>query len=61
MQYYVIFSKLIWGVPFRIASIHVLKARSADRALQAATLRLSRKAGLTDWRERADTAEVESL
>jgi hypothetical protein len=60
MAYDVIFSKVFWGVPFRIAAIKVRHARSASRALEAATLRFSRRAGIEDWRQLADRAEVES-
>ena len=57
----VIFSRLLLGVPFPIASIDVRRARDAERAIRAAELRFIRRIGLVDWRERADTVEVEAV
>jgi hypothetical protein len=59
MRYRVDFVRLILGVPFTIASIDIRRARNLERALRAAELRFSRMHGLTNWRERADKAEIE--
>jgi hypothetical protein len=50
---------VLLGVPFPVALIDVRRARDAHRAVRAAELRLIRRMGLEDWRERADTVEVE--
>ena len=55
----VVFSRVLLGVPFPVALIDVRRARDANRAVRAAELRLIRRMGLEDWRERADTVEVE--
>ena len=55
----VVFSRVLLGVPFPVALIDVRRARDASRAVRAAELRLIRRMGLEDWRERADTVEVE--
>jgi hypothetical protein len=55
----VTFSRVLLGVPFPVALIDVRRARDAHRAVRAAELRLIRRMGLEDWRERADTVEVE--
>ena len=55
----VTFSRVLFGVQFPVASIEVRRARDADRALRAATLRFARRTGLDDWRYRADTVAVE--
>ena len=57
----VIFSRVLLGVPFPVASVDVRRARDAGRAVRAAELRLTRRIGLDDWRERADAVEVEAL
>jgi hypothetical protein len=51
---------VLLGVPFPVALIEVRRARDAGRAIRAAELRLIRRIGLEDWRERADTVEVEA-
>jgi hypothetical protein len=56
----VIFSRVLLGVPFPVASIDVRRARDPERAVRAAELRFIRRIGLEDWRERADTVEVEA-
>ena len=55
----VVFSRVLLGVRFPVALIDVRRARDASRAVRAAELRLIRRMGLEDWRERADTVEVE--
>ena len=57
----VIFSRVFLGVPFPVAFIEVRRARDPNRAIRAAELRLARRIGLDDWRERADTVEVEAV
>ncbi len=56
----VVFSRIFLGVPFPVAFIDVRRARDAGRAIRAAELRLSRRFGLDDWRERADAVDVEA-
>ena len=51
----VVFSRVLLGVPFPVALIDVRRARDVNRAVRAAELRLIRRMGLEDWRERADT------
>jgi hypothetical protein len=58
MRYRILFSRLISGVPFEVAAVNVRSARSPERALRAAKLRLEREYGLTVWQERADCAEA---
>jgi len=57
----VIFSRVVLGVPFPVAFLDVRRARDPERAIRAAELRLMRRIGLADWRERADTVEVEAV
>ena len=57
----VIFSRVLLGVPFPVAFVDVRRARDAGRAIRAAELRLARRIGLEDWRERADIVEVEAV
>lgn len=59
MRYQVCFQRLIWGVPFVIASVDIRRAKSAERAMRAAELRFRREHGLADWRELADRIDVE--
>ena len=56
----VVFSRVLLGVPFPVAAINVRRARDSERAIRAAELRLMRRNG-QDWRERADTVEVEAV
>ena len=56
----VVFSRVFLGLPFPVALIDVRRARDANRAVRAAELRLIRRMGLENWRERADTVEVEA-
>lgn len=57
----VVFSRVLLSVPFPVALIEVRRARDRGRAIRAAELRLMRRIGLEDWRERADTVEVEAV
>jgi hypothetical protein len=57
----VIFSRVLLGVPFPVAFIEVRLARDPGRAIRAAELKFARRIGLDDWRERADTIEIETL
>jgi hypothetical protein len=57
--YRVFFSRILLGVGFPVASIHIRHARDADRAVRAAALRFARRYGLPDWRVRADAVNVE--
>jgi hypothetical protein len=57
----VIFSRVLLGVRFPVALIDVRRARDPSRAIRAAELRLIRRIGLEDWRERADTVDVEPV
>ena len=57
--YRVTFSRNIMGVPFQIASMPVLHARTPERARRAAELRLMRRRQIEDWRLCADTLKVE--
>ncbi len=57
----VIFSRVLLGVPFPVALIDVRSARGPERAIRAAELRLIRRFGLDDWRERADAVDVETV
>ena len=61
VRFRVIFSRVLLGVPFPVACINVHRARDAKRAIRAAELRLTRRIGVEDWRERADTVEVEAM
>jgi hypothetical protein len=54
----IVFSRVLLGVPFPVAFIDVRRARDAERAVRVAELRLIRRFGLGDWRERADAVEV---
>ena len=55
----VVFSKKLFGMSFPVASISVRHARSLERALRAAEIRLVRLYGVEDWRARADDVAVE--
>ena len=55
----VIFSRVLLGVPFPVAFIEVRRARDPGGEIRAAELKLARRIGVEDWRERADTVEVE--
>jgi len=57
----VVFSRVLLSVPFPVALIEVRRARDPGRAIRAAELRLIRRFGLDDWRERADAVEVEAV
>lgn len=57
-SYRIQFAKEIFGVPFTIGHVEITRARDAERALRAAELRFARSHGVTDWRERADTAAL---
>ena len=61
VRFRVIFSRVLLGVPFPVACIDIRRARDAERAIRAAELRLTRRVGVEDWRERADTVEVEAM
>ncbi|ACB83360.1 hypothetical protein PUR23_14115 [Methylorubrum populi] len=57
-NYRVQFAKQILGVPFPVGSVEIARARDPERALRAAEIRFARSRGVTDWRERADTADL---
>ena len=56
----VVFSRVLFGVPFPVALIEVRRARDRARALRAAELKFIRRRGLDDWHDQADAVEVES-
>ncbi|GJE26281.1 hypothetical protein [Methylobacterium organophilum] len=57
-HYRIDFAKQILGVPFKVGSVEIARARDPERALRAAELRFARLHGVLDWRERADTAAL---
>ncbi|MEH3119093.1 MAG: hypothetical protein PGN25_16270 [Methylorubrum populi] len=57
-NYRVHFAKQILGMPFTVGCVEIARARDPERALKAAELRFARAHGVTDWRERADTAAL---
>ncbi|MGN7125784.1 hypothetical protein [Methylorubrum thiocyanatum] len=57
-NYRVQFAKQILGVPFPVGSVEIARARDPERALRAAEIRFARSRGVTDWRKRADTADL---
>lgn len=57
-NYRIHFAREILGVPFRVGSVDIARAKDQDRALRAAELRFARQHGVTDWRERADVASL---
>ena len=57
-NYRVQFAKQILGVPFPVGSVEIARARDPERALRAAEIRFARSRGVTDWRGRADTADL---
>ncbi len=57
-NYRVHFAKQILGVPFTVGFVEIARARDPERALKAAEIRFARARGVTDWRERADTADL---
>ena len=61
MRFRVVFSRVLWGVAFPVASLEVCRARDAARAQLAAELRFMRRLGLEDWHDHADTVEVEPV
>jgi hypothetical protein len=60
MRYRVDFVRVILGVSFTIASVHIRRARNLERAMRAAELRFTRRTCFADWRERADKTEIAS-
>lgn len=57
-RYRIQFAKEIFGVPFTVGQVEITRARDPGRALRAAEIRFARTHGVTDWRERADTAAL---
>ncbi|WP_342151920.1 hypothetical protein [Methylorubrum sp. SB2] len=57
-SYRIQFAKEIFGVPFTVGHVDISRARDAGRAIRAAEIRFARSHGVTDWRERADTAAL---
>lgn len=57
----VTFSRVLLSVSFPVAALEIHRARNALRAQRAAELKFIRRIGVEDWRERADTVEVEAI